>query len=280
MGQKKITDYQLISAITSTVNFFVDDLTQNYRATAQQIKEYVLANGNIVSAMLADLAVTTAKIAANAVTDAKTDFKSPTITRYSSGSGTYTVPTGVKWLRVRMVGGGGGGGSGASASGTSGNGSDSTFGTSLLTANGAAGRPNGNGYYGGVGAGNTVNTPAIDVASKNGGNGDSGDNATNGTGGKGGDSAFGPGGIAGTSSSVGGAGTRGAGGGGGGGGTTGGGAGAGAGGYVDAIIPAPLNTTYSYSVGTGGTGGASGGGASQVGGAGGAGFIVIEEHYQ
>lgn len=37
----------------------------------------------------------------------------PTVQKFTSGSGTYTTPSGVKWIRVRMVGGvGGPGGSG------------------------------------------------------------------------------------------------------------------------------------------------------------------------
>lgn len=39
--------------------------------------------------------------------------QSPTQTKLTSGSGTYTIPTGVKYLRVRMVGGGVGQGGGA-----------------------------------------------------------------------------------------------------------------------------------------------------------------------
>lgn len=36
--------------------------------------------------------------------------KAPTRQRFTSGSGTYTTPTGARWLRLRMVGGGGAGG--------------------------------------------------------------------------------------------------------------------------------------------------------------------------
>src|SRR5690606_16060059 len=62
--------------------------------------------------------------------------KAPTITRLTSGSGTYVTPSGVRYLRVRMVGGGAGGnGSGTSNSGGQGAaGGDTTFGTSLLIA--------------------------------------------------------------------------------------------------------------------------------------------------
>lgn len=53
MATKKITDLQLISAVTSSLNFPSDDGIQSYRATAEQIKNFVLANGNIALAMLA-----------------------------------------------------------------------------------------------------------------------------------------------------------------------------------------------------------------------------------
>ena len=33
-----------------------------------------------------------------------------TAQRFTSGSGTYTPPAGISWIKVRMVGGGGGGG--------------------------------------------------------------------------------------------------------------------------------------------------------------------------
>ena len=36
-------------------------------------------------------------------------YAAPQVTIYTSGSGTYTVPTGAKWLQVVMVGGGAGG---------------------------------------------------------------------------------------------------------------------------------------------------------------------------
>lgn len=35
---------------------------------------------------------------------------SPQVTVYTSGSGTYTVPTNARWVHIRMVGGGGGAG--------------------------------------------------------------------------------------------------------------------------------------------------------------------------
>ena len=63
----------------------------------------------------------------------KTSVPNPTIQTFTSGSGTYTTPAGVSWIRVIMVGGGGGGGgSGGSASGgNGGTGGNTTFGTTL-----------------------------------------------------------------------------------------------------------------------------------------------------
>ena len=43
----------------------------------------------------------------------KATNSSPAITVYTTGSGTYTVPAGTKWLTVRMIGGGAGGGNAA-----------------------------------------------------------------------------------------------------------------------------------------------------------------------
>lgn len=50
---KKITELQLISAITDGVNIPGDNGLQTYRLTAAQLKAWILANGNITRAMLA-----------------------------------------------------------------------------------------------------------------------------------------------------------------------------------------------------------------------------------
>lgn len=195
----------------------------------------------------------------------------PTVQRFTSGSGTYTTPFGVAYIKVKMVGGGGGSnyGTGGSASGAGGT---TTFGTSLLTANGGTG--------GGIGvAGNggsvTVNSPATSVVQVTGGGGGAGQQLNQGIGGAGGNSAFGGGGTGGYGCS--GSATDGAantGGGAGGGACNNGvmGGGGGAGGYIEAIIRNPASS-YSYSVGAGGTAGTSG----QVGGTG---VVIVEEYYQ
>ena len=61
----------------------------------------------------------------------------PTIQRFTSGSGTYTTPANVKWIRVRLVGGGGGGG-GANNSSASTSGGATTFNAGAQTAGGGA----------------------------------------------------------------------------------------------------------------------------------------------
>lgn len=48
MAQKKITDLQLIAAVVDGLNFPGDDGIQSYRATALQLKNYVLTDGNIL----------------------------------------------------------------------------------------------------------------------------------------------------------------------------------------------------------------------------------------
>ena len=205
-------------------------------------------------------------------------FPTVTVTTLLTSSGTYTVPAGVAYIKVKMVGGGAGGGGGNNGS-IGGAGSDTTFGTSFLIAGGGAGGA-GSGGTGGTGG---IVTPlpigAIGIA-VNGGGAGSGVNinvGTNQTGGVGGASALGGAGHAGTSS--GGAGEVNTGGGGGGSGITAGntwsGGGGGSGAYIEAYIPVP-SSTYSYSVGGGGSGGSGGPG----GGAGGDGVIMIEEYYQ
>jgi hypothetical protein len=197
-----------------------------------------------------------------------------TVQVFTSGSGTYTLPTNCKAIKVTMVGGGGGGGGGGQGGPGGGTGGTSTFGTSFLTC------------FGGVG-GNTP--PAGGGATQPTG----GDINLYGSGGvQGADfrgaSQFCPGGTGGYSI-LGGAGTGGyvtvgsnsaTGSGGGGGGisaaqfTGGGGA---AGGALYKLISSP-SATYSYAIGAGGTGGAAGT-SGFAGGTGGSGVIIVEEYY-
>jgi len=202
--------------------------------------------------------------------------KVPTIHTYTTGSGTYTTPASVIYIRVRMVGGGGGGGGGGTIATLGGSAGNSTFGTSFLVANGATGSTGGSASLG----------SALGVA-LSGGNGfgitDYQPGGGHTTGGIGAASPFGGAG-AGVNISAGTAAIANSGSGGGGGGanasanTGQGGAGGGAGGYVDAIITSPA-ASYSYTIGAGGTGGTAGTSGS-AGGAGGSGYIIVEEFYQ
>lgn len=220
-------------------------------------------------------------------------YIAPTVQRITSGSSTYVTPVGVKYIRVKCLGGGGGGGGSNTVNSVSGgtgtSGSNTTFGTSLITASGGGGGANpGTGSAGAGGSLGSVNSPAVTV------------NITVGSGGNpaaamnSGGTAAQPSGSGGTSTVGGGAsgitGTTGtgnsasanSGSGGGGAGTTQGtfqnpGHGGGSGSYAEAIISNPLST-YAYSVGAGGSGGTAGS-SGAVGGAGGSGVIIIEEYY-
>lgn len=216
--------------------------------------------------------------------------KAPTVQKFLSGSGTYTTPNNVVYIRVRMVGGGGGGGGGGfnnGTPGTGGNGGATTFGSSLLTCNGGAGGAINN--FGGMNGGSaTLNSPAYGTV-LSGGNSQAGQVTLTGggdfapSGGNGGSSYFGGGGGGGAYVGNGSAGqaNTGAGGGGGSGGNASGtvysGAGGGAGAYIEAYIANPL-PTYSYTVGAGGSGGA-GGTKGLNGGNGAAGYIEVTEYY-
>lgn len=224
-------------------------------------------------------------------TQAETSYRpdlvpiAPTVQRFTSGSGTYTLPTNPRptWIKVLMVGGGGGGaGSGTASGGNGGSGNASTFGSSFLTANGGAGA-----VYTGAGGGGgtaTIGSGAVG-ATLQGSPGTSSGYAAGGAaigGGLGGSSALGGGGQGGNATGAGTAGTAntGAGGGGGGSGTTAtsfGGAGGGGGGYVEAIVMNPA-ASYAFTVGTGGAGGIAGT-SGVAGGAGGSGVIIVEEYY-
>jgi hypothetical protein len=162
-----------------------------------------------------------------------------------------------------MVGGGGGGSGGQASSGSGGSGGNTTFGTSLLTANGGSG---GTASYGGGAGGSggtvTVSSPAIQIVALQGGAGSYGLDAIGGssnslfTGWSGASSPFGGAGGSGSAAIA----NSGSGGGGGSGsgGTAFGGAGGGAGGYVLAQISSP-SASYSYSIGVGGSTGGNGG---------------------
>lgn len=210
----------------------------------------------------------------------------PTFQIFNSGSGTYTTPTSPVplYLKVRMAGGGGGGAGGFNGGAAASNGTSSTFGTSLLIANGGlAGQ---NGSASGVppsGGTVTVNSPAVAIVANTGGSGAGGLQAASsaGAGGFGGSNALGGAGGAGGSqtnaSAAAGIANTGAGGGGGGSGGSGiGGGGGSAGGYIEAFIPTP-SLSYTYAVGSGGAGGLA---TNNVGGNGGSGVIIVEEHYQ
>lgn len=204
---------------------------------------------------------------------------SHTVQVFTSGSGTYTLPTNCKAIKVTMVGGGGGGGGSSSVWGQywSGAGGTTTFGT-LSCDGGGATRPGeqagngggtsltgavGIGIIGGDGAGPCWSQPNTYLAGGNGG--------SSGLGGSG----------KGTYSTVGNAGKPNSGGGGGGGGSYSTSvypcAGGGAGGYIIATISTP-SSTYSYAIGAGGTAGPAGN-SGTAGGAGGSGVIMVEEFY-
>ena len=206
----------------------------------------------------------------------------PQVTVYTSGSGTYTVPAGAKYLTVEMIGGGGGGGGGGT-SGTGGHASQAgstTFGTSLLTCTGGQGLNTSS--YGGSA---TINSPATGIAmSGNVGQLFFAVPTAVGSYCSGGIGGAGPWGGCGSGQPNGG-GTNavansGAGGGGGGStaaGNTYGGGGGGAGGYIKAFISS-LAASYSYAVGAGSAGG-SAGPQGYTGGAGGSGIIVVTAYF-
>lgn len=213
----------------------------------------------------------------------------PTVQKFTSGSGTYTTPANVLWIEVLLCGGGGGGAGSGTVVGTPGTaataGGNSTFGTTLLVANGGAGAGN---YVtstsdstGGAGGSASLGAGIGDAVT--GGNGTGGSQSVAATGQNGGPGAAsalggvgggGPAGVAGYAAA-----TNSCSGGGGAGvgqnSFSGGGGGAGA--YVNAIINTP-SATYSYAVGAAGAAGAAGT-SGTAGGAGGAGYIRVTEHY-
>jgi len=203
---------------------------------------------------------------------------SPTTTRLTSGTGVYFPPTGVKYLKIRMIGGGGGGG-GSAAGQNGGAGGTTTFGSQLSCAGGPGGTVNGDDAPSTNGAVCT-NTTGLVATLVRGATTNGPSSNANGKGGDGGSSPFGGagGGDGGSNNAASGSGAANSGSGGGGSGTGGAftGSGGGAGGYLEIIIPVgQIASSYNYSIGAGGTAAAS----TQVAGAGGSGVIIIEEFY-
>lgn len=212
-----------------------------------------------------------------------------TVTKYTTGSGTYTTPANCTSIRVLAVGGGGGAsGSGTSGGGSGTAGSDTTFGSSLLVAGGGGGGTfNGDGGAGGTSSLGSGPIGFAVTGSSGGGLsyvGNAGFQAGGVSGGPGGSTPYGGGGASANYNAAGhSAGANSGGGGQGGGGepisglnnTVG--SGGGSGGWIDAIINSPA-ATYSYSV-AGTASGGSAGSNGYGGGNGGSGMIIIYESY-
>lgn len=214
----------------------------------------------------------------------------PSITRLTSGTGTYTVPTGTTFLKIKMVGGGGGGQGGGAGINTYGNtgatGGSTTFGTSLLSCNGGGGGGIPGGVSGGVGGSASLGviTNGVALTGVNGGTGSQTNNSeTYVPSGAGGGSPWGGAGTA-VGSNAGGCTATAYGSGGSGGSSPNSlpstnqantGAGGGAGGYLEAVITSPASS-YAYAVGSGGSAGSGNGG--QGAGSGFGGVIIIEAY--
>lgn len=212
---------------------------------------------------------------------------SGTLTK-SGGTGdstlTFYIAAAPLYLRVRGAGAGGGasGGSNATNAGPGSAGGNTTFGSSLLTANGGGlGAPAGSTGLGGAGGTATINSPAYGTPLPGCGGGQIVYGAAVAISGAmggahpifGGSNFGGSNGAGATNTGAGGTGGNATGG-----GTAYGGSGGGSGGGFDVIIPAP-SATYAYSIGTGGAGGVAGTGGS-AGGAGADGYIEVTEYFQ
>ena len=232
-------------------------------------------SGNITAPYTVD--GTSISIISNVIQTTPARLTMPTVQRFLSGSGTYTLPANCLYIKVTLCGGGAGG-QGLPDYGA--NGGTTTFGTSLLTATGgiAFNLVSFPGIYQSPGGTATVNSPAVALIAVSGGNAQGLFGANGAAGGSGGNNPFGGGAGGSVDNQFGINAAANTGGGGAGAGSQGGssGFGGGAGGYIQAYIFSP-SSTYSYAVGVGGTGGIAGGTAN--GSNGGSGIIIVEEFY-
>lgn len=201
----------------------------------------------------------------------------PTQQTFTSGSGTYTTPAGVKFIVVEMIGGGGGGGGSGTALTNSGAGGNTTFGA--LTAAGGGATSGATGGAGGTASGSLGLQENFNGANGNGPTTVA--TAFNGAGGSGGVSFYGGAGAF-AAAAAGGSAVTNSGSGGAGGGSNGIASvvpapGGGAGAYIRTLITNP-SATYSYAVGAAGTNGAAGT-SGYAGGSGGSGRIRVLEFY-
>lgn len=212
--------------------------------------------------------------------------------QFTSGSGTYTTPSGVLYLKVTVVGAGGGG----STSGTAGSTAATDGGASYWRTTGDADiiqAPGGSkGVFGSATGGTggvapTISSGATDISSRPGTSGGgalyNGASANQPGGSPGGGNAYCGPGVPGAGAGAAAPGATTAGQGGSGGGCDNvnnsfGGTGGGGGAYAYAYVSAP-SASYHYVVGAAGSGGAQGT-SGHAGGSGGAGIIIVEEYYQ
>ncbi len=104
MAQKKITDLQLRSAFDGTCNVPVDDASQTWRTTGEQLRDYVRADlpgasGGLESGTdgvlsISALGVTTAMLAALSVTEGKIGAEAVSLSKLAAAVAAALCPTG------------------------------------------------------------------------------------------------------------------------------------------------------------------------------------------
>ncbi len=260
--------FQSLTSGSSTYNLNYNFITSSCNATAGATYTNNGVTFTVINTVSSSLTVV--------MSGSSAPTSSGTLTK-ASGTGDSTITfSSVKtplYLRVIAIGGGGGGGG---LSGAGGSGGNTTFGSSLITANGGAGAATGN--TPGAGGTASISSPAVGLPVQGSYGAPAGSPAANSSGGDGGASAIGGAGSGGYDTINGNSGATNSGSGGGGsGGNSGneGSGGGGAGGYANAFIYSP-SATYSYAVGSSGSGGTG----TITGGAGGAGIITIETYWQ
>lgn len=241
-------------ATQKAVKAYVDtggnvNASETTKGIVEEATDAEVTAGTATGATGAKLFITPAKLATRI-----SSLTTPT-TQVFTASGTWTKPAGLKYVRVKLVGGGGPGQSMTKASTSTTNGGSTSFGSHLSATGGNVDGTSG------IGSSGNINYKGQRGVRNSGGGSASSVGGIGGASFLGAGTNYGGGGMGGDSNSS---------------GNTGGGGGGAGGGSEKTIVAATLGSTETVTVGAGGVASPS---DTNPGEAGGPGVVIVEEYY-